>query len=69
MGCIYIATNKVSGKSYIGQTVGILPVRKSKHHDSVRQGSTVPFHAAIRKYGKKAFAWSVLVNGISDIKQ
>ena len=54
---VYIATNKINGKSYIGQTQKSLNDRISKHFYSVRHNSNLYFHNALRKYD---FDWSIL---------
>lgn len=60
---IYKVTNKINGKSYIGQTVGSLNRRKCKHisdalHDN-RDNSYL--HRAMIKYELKNFTWLILV--------
>lgn len=58
---VYIATNKVNGKSYIGQTVFTLKKRKTKHiYDTLNDNSHCYFHRAIHKYGAKNFIWKIL---------
>ena len=66
MGVIYIAINKNNDKSYIGQTVKPLEVRKKQHKyrayyikDGVFVSDTL-FCRAIRKYGFDAFDWKIL---------
>jgi len=54
---IYKATNKINGKSYIGQTKYDMQVRISGH---VRKGHV--FHEALKKYGREAFRWEILEN-------
>lgn len=66
MGCVYIATNRINGKCYVGQTVN-LKVRKKCHRDAVVKGSMLAFHCAIRKYGFAAFDWERLYRG-KDVK-
>lgn len=57
-GQIYLITNKVNGKIYIGQTIGKVNERFSDHCSSARtqpkKHNTV-FHSAIRKYGQQSF--------------
>lgn len=59
--CIYKATNKINGKSYIGQTVDF---EHRKHtHIHRRDGYCDPnsiFHKAIDKYGEENFEWEIL---------
>ncbi len=58
---IYKTTNKINGKSYIGQTVHSLRQRKHGHVSaalSVRD--TTYFHRALRKYGSENFSWEIL---------
>lgn len=57
-GIIYKATNKVSGKSYIGQTIKTLKQRKREHLNEARRGDKdFYFYRAIRKYGTENFVW------------
>lgn len=53
---IYLVTNEISGKSYIGKTKRAVEVRWAEHLDASRKGSTTVFHCAIRKYGEQAFS-------------
>lgn len=67
--CVYCATNTVNGKKYIGKTVNELRFRVRAHfYDAMRPGgkSDLPFHRAIRKYGREAFTWSILYVGDSN---
>lgn len=58
---IYLATNTLNGKVYVGQTSLDLSGRKADHkRKAVSDGSRSHFHAAIRKYGWEVFAWRVL---------
>lgn len=59
-GCVYLATNTVNGRCYVGQTSGTFQKRQSAHLSSARMGLYGGFHAAIRKYGEQAFAWEVI---------
>lgn len=59
---IYKATNKINGKSYIGQTVQTLNQRKSRHKYAVEHNEQKysKFYAAIKKYGWDNFEWEIL---------
>jgi group I intron endonuclease len=57
---IYKATNKINGKCYIGQTIKTLNIRKTGHYSSMRFGSQLKFHKALRKYDKEDFQWEVI---------
>lgn len=60
-GIIYKATNKINGKSYIGQTVREFRSRKLEHiNKATKKISNFYFHNAIRKYGADDFKWSIL---------
>ena len=61
---IYKWTNKLNGKSYIGQTIN--EVERHSRHISVSFNPNVPgynyhLHRAIRKYGIESFNYSVLM--------
>lgn len=59
--CIYKATNKINGKSYIGQTIDY--DRRKEQHLHRRDGYCDPnsiFHKAIDKYGEDNFEWEIL---------
>lgn len=63
MPVVYMATNLVNGKRYIGATKHTVNHRRKKHFaDSraSRPGCRV-FNAAIRKYGECAFKWEELI--------
>jgi group I intron endonuclease len=58
---IYVATNKINGKKYVGQTIGKINKRKWHHiGDAMRRNSQRAFHRAIRKYGEANFDWEVI---------
>ena len=66
---IYLVTNNLNGKVYIGKSVDITRRWQQHIHDSLvsqedwdnnYRGVRTYFHAAIRKYGKENFTFSVL---------
>lgn len=60
-GLVYIATNKINGKLYIGLTTKGLKFRKYNHFsDAKRKKTNSLIHKAIRKYGRDSFSWKVL---------
>jgi len=59
-GLVYIATNKINGKCYIGQTIQTLDKRKTSHKSSAYNNSNYVFHSAIRKHGWNNFKWEVI---------
>ena len=62
MACVYMATNKINGKRYIGATEKSIDVRMRQHINAARRGTKgcPRFYRAIRKYGSDAFDWDVL---------
>lgn len=52
---IYLVTNLVNGKTYVGQTRQPILSRWSQHVYEAREGSSYFLHQAIRKYGKDSF--------------
>src|SRR5208282_4068973 len=62
---IYLATNSVNGKIYVGKTVLPLARRWQNHLYQVRRGCGYYFHRAIRKYGVENFSLQVLETAIS----
>jgi len=57
---IYKVTNKIDGKSYIGQTTKTLEQRKREHKGNAKRGVGFYFYNAIRKYSWKNFKWKVI---------
>lgn len=61
MPIVYLATNVINGKRYVGATKHSLDHRRKKHvSDARNNGFCRAFYAAIRKYGPDAFEWSIL---------
>lgn len=65
MGCIYMYTNKINGKQYVGQTSRDL---KTRHWQHLSQHDTY-IDRAIQKYGKDNFILEVLEDNIFDIDE
>ena len=64
MGSIYKITNTVNGKAYIGQTIhDAVKDRISRHLNGQSGGNRLVKHA-IKKYGKDAFTYEILHDGI-----
>ncbi|NMC75868.1 MAG: GIY-YIG nuclease family protein [Candidatus Methanofastidiosa archaeon] len=57
-GIVYIATNLITNKSYIGKTTKGLARRRTEHC-SFDSPKTI-FQCAIQKYGKNSFVWKIL---------
>lgn len=57
---VYLATNTVNGKRYVGKTTRSIDVRVKEHRDLAESGAKSIFHCAIRKHGFEAFAWAVI---------
>lgn len=55
---IYKVENKINGKLYVGQTT--LPLHKRMKHHLWSLKPNIPFHAAILKYERHNFIWSIL---------
>lgn len=60
VGIIYVATNRLNGKCYVGQTWQPFRRRKNGHRQDAEKGSPRAFQRAIRKYGFAAFDWQVV---------
>ena len=58
---IYLVTNKINGKCYIGQTAYSLKKRKREHFYEVKANRDNSYlHKALRKYGAESFKWKVI---------
>lgn len=60
---IYLATNKITGKMYVGKTYDF-EKRKREHMHDVNDG--LPFHRAIKKYGIDNIDWKIIDYATSD---
>ena len=54
-GRIYLITNKINNKKYVGKTIKSLSTRFYNHLYASKNGSTTYFHKALRKYGEDNF--------------
>jgi len=59
-GHVYVATNRVNGKQYVGLTTTSLERRKWFHRQTAESGGGTSLHAAIRRFGWEAFDWKIL---------
>lgn len=57
---VYLITNKINHKKYIGKTILPLTRRFQNHINKSTKGSLTYFHRAIRKYGKEHFTCEIL---------
>ena len=57
---VYLLTNSVNGKRYVGITRQTFSARLSKHWSAAKFGRPTRIAAAIRKYGKASFTSVVL---------
>lgn len=59
-GCVYVATNLINRKQYVGKTRKTLDRRKWEHRRDAAGGITRAFQRALRKYGFDAFSWETV---------
>lgn len=57
---IYLITNIVTRKTYVGMTTDNIHNRFSNHKSAARRGSECTIHRAIRKYGDNVFTIELL---------
>jgi group I intron endonuclease len=58
---VYLATNKINGMQYVGQTKMSLEKRIKAHRTHARQKSHHGlFHEALREYGDGNFDWQIV---------
>lgn len=54
-GYVYLITNRVNGKKYVGCTKVSLERRWEQHRSAATKGSSLALHRALRKYGPGSF--------------
>lgn len=57
---LYLLTNTVNGKGYVGITTQPMPTRFRDHLSKARNGGKTVIAQALRKYGKEAFTVTLL---------
>lgn len=65
---IYMIKNLVNGKCYIGKAGYGTKSRVSTHICNSRDGSHLPIHRAMRKYGWNNFEVTTLYEGVDDLE-
>lgn len=64
-GKIYLITNQVNGRQYVGKTIGDVNHRFNEHiSDAISGRANTDLACDIREYGRGAFGVSVLRSGI-----
>ena len=56
---IYMYTNRLNGKRYIGKSINI-EARKGKHRRNAKDGRASYFYNALRRYGEEVFDFEIL---------
>ena len=68
MASVYLVTNTVTGKRYVGFTSGPVARRWRGHKDVASGGRGHALHAAMRKYGRTAFSFRVLATDMEPTR-
>lgn len=63
---IYLVTNTINGKRYIGKTTQTLERRWYQHCKNAEYGHNTYLYKAIRKYGKDSFTVERLCDGLDE---
>jgi hypothetical protein len=66
---LYLVTNTVNGKQYVGITVGSLENRLKQHFAMARRGRKSAFANAIRKYGERCFEITLISDAAATFEQ
>ena len=68
-GYIYLITNKINGKKYVGQTITTIEYRFKKHMSNTQKGACPCIYNAVKKYGKDNFSCEQLDFAIAPTKK
>ncbi len=60
MALVYMATNIINGKRYIGVSRRTIEYRRYHHFFHAKKGGSTIFARAIRKYGESAFKFEII---------
>lgn len=64
-GIIYLVTNLINDKKYVGQTYTLFESRKRRHYkNAFVYNQPFTFYNALRKYGKENFKWEIIEKDI-----
>jgi hypothetical protein len=66
---IYLITNQITGKIYVGQTRMILRRRFGYHKQGAKKGSGMYLHKSMNLYGVDRFSICHLANGGSTVEE
>ncbi len=64
MACIYLATNRINGRQYVGCTTYTLAFRRHAHEKVAATRPNTYFTRALRKYGPDAFDWEEVYSDV-----
>ena len=68
IGIIYLWTNSITNKHYIGQTIHPDQRKRNHIHEALVRGSDYYFHRSLRKHGLDAFTYTVLEDNVERDK-
>ena len=63
---VYLITNSVNGKRYVGITKRGYMQRFNEHKSQAKSGSVNILHCAMRKYGSDAFSIQIIRSGVDE---
>lgn len=69
MGYIYLITNLINGKVYVGKTTGTLENRWKQHVEAASRNIDTHLYRAIRKYGAENFKIESLYYGDENLNE